>query len=87
MVSPFGFGFWNIIIVIVVALIVLALIIGAIFLIVWAFRRPGSTSSITVSGPAVGSRTPLQIAQERYARGEINREEYLQIVSDLQKQA
>ncbi len=79
---PFGL---NLAFIIVIALIILICIIGAIFLIAWAFRRPGS--SIPVSGPAGGSRTPLQIAQERYARGEINREEYLQIVSDLQRQA
>ncbi len=84
MMLPFGL---NIAIIIVIALIILICIIGAIFLIAWAFRRPVPASSLTVSGPAGGSRTPLQIAQERYARGEINREEYLQIVSDLQKQA
>ncbi len=82
----FGFGFWEIAIVIVVALIVVALIIGAIFLLVWAFRRPGSAPMAPGSGPAGSGRTALQIAQERYARGEINREDYMQIVSDLQKQ-
>ncbi len=83
MVLPFGL---NIAITVVIALIILICIIGAIFLIAWAFRRPGATAVTLVPGPN-GGRTPLQIAQERYARGEINREEYLQIVSDLQKQA
>ncbi len=82
----FGVGFWEIAIVIVVALIVVALIIGAIFLIVWAFRRSGGASGAPSSGPTGGRPTALQIAQERYARGEINRDEYMQIVSDLQKQ-
>ncbi len=83
---PYGFGVWEIVIVIVVALVILACLIGAIFLIVWAFRRSGSTTVMPDSA-ASGARTPLQIAQERYARGEISREEYQQIVSDLQKLA
>ncbi len=84
--TPYGLGIWEIVIVIIVALVILACIIGAIFLIVWAFRRSGSTTVMPGPGPS-GVRTPLQIAQERYARGEINRDEYQQIVSDLQKQA
>ncbi len=85
---PFGLNIWNIVLIIVIALIILVCIIGAIFLIVWAFRRPGSTAAGTpASGPSGGKPTAMQIAQERYARGEINRDEYLQIVSDLQKQA
>jgi putative membrane protein len=84
---PYGLGFWEIAFVIVIALIILACIIGAIFLIVWAFRRSGSSTPVTPGMGRQGGSAALQIAQERYARGEINRDEYLQIVSDIQKQA
>lgn len=57
-----------------------ALIGGVIFLL----RRAVSRSS---GGPAVASYTGLhpaiRIAQERYARGEIDREQYLMLVEDL----
>ncbi len=86
MMIPYGLGIWEIVIVIVVALVILACIIGAIFLMVWAFRRSGGAAITPGANPSSGS-TPLQIAQERYARGEVNRDEYMQIVSDLQKKA
>lgn len=36
-------------------------------------------------GDAARQRTPLEIAQERYARGEISREEFEQIRKDLRE--
>lgn len=41
---------------------------------------------MTSSSPSPGSRdkSPLEIVQERYARGEINREEYEQKKRDLE---
>ena len=36
------------------------------------------------TGPAQTSETPLEILKARYARGEINREEYDQIHRDLE---
>jgi len=54
---------------------------GLIFLIVWGIKklteRGGSGSTTT------GKRSPLDIAKERYARGEISREEFEQIKKDL----
>ena len=83
---PFGMGVWNIVIFIIIAFIILACIIGAVFLIVWAVRRTGAGSpAAPTSGPAGNPNAALQIAQERYARGEINRDEYQQIVDDLRK--
>ncbi len=83
---PYGLGIWEIVLVIIVALVVLACVIGAIFLIAWAFRRSGGAAVPPGAMQTGGRSTPLQIAQERYARGEINREEYQQIVDDLRKQ-
>lgn len=50
-----------------------------IFLIVWGIRR---FSHGTLNN-APGSRSPLDIAKERYARGEITKEQYEQIKKDL----
>lgn len=55
----------------------LAIIIGIVILVVWAVKRftSGSGSS--------GSQTPREILQARYARGEITRDQYQQILLDL----
>ena len=51
---------------------------GIIALIVWAVNRTGGRSE-----PA--PQTALDIAKERYARGEINAEEFERIRRDLEK--
>jgi putative membrane protein len=55
----------------------IAIIIGIVILVVWAVKRftSGSISS--------GSQTPREILQARYARGEITRDQYQQILQDL----
>jgi putative membrane protein len=55
----------------------LAIIIGIVILVVWAVKRftSGSVSS--------SSQTPREILQARYARGEITRDQYQQILQDL----
>ena len=55
----------------------LTIIIGIVILVVWAVKRftSGSVSS--------GSLTPREILQARYARGEITRDQYQQILQDL----
>ncbi len=49
---------------------------GLIALIVWWISRLSRRG-------AIGKPTPLEIARERYARGEITREEFEQIRKDL----
>ena len=49
-----------------------------IILLVWLFRRPFEGGSYRPGG-----RDPLDIAKERYARGEITREQFEQIKNDL----
>jgi len=55
----------------------LAIIVGIVILIVWAIKRftNGSVSS--------GTQAPREILQARYARGEITRDQYQQILQDL----
>jgi putative membrane protein len=67
--SGFGYGHW------IFSLIFWVLVIGALLLAVWAVgKRPQSASRRT---------TPRDILDERYARGEIDREEYRLRRADL----
>lgn len=60
----------------------LAVIIALIALIVWAVRRAGAGHG--PSGAArPGGQSAREIAEARYARGEISREEFQQILNDL----
>ncbi len=65
----FGGIFW---------LLLLALAVAAVFAFVRMFQHPISAPP-SVERPSPG----LDIIEERYARGEINRDEYLQKKSDI----
>ncbi len=72
MVGGFGFGgifmvLWWII-----------LIVGVVALVRWL-----ATSSHGTEGQGGGHRQPLDILKERYARGEINEQEFQKIKRDL----
>ncbi|MBI3740066.1 MAG: SHOCT domain-containing protein [Chloroflexi bacterium] len=58
-----------------------AIIIGVVLLIVWAVRR-FSGGAVNWNQPS-GSQSPREILQARYARGEITREQYQQMLGDL----
>ncbi len=60
----------------------LALLVGVILLIVYGIRRLSHGSGPAVSTP---KSTAREILQERYARGEITREQYQQMLEDLSK--
>lgn len=62
--------------------ITIAVIVGVVFLVIWAVRRTNSNPQPPVSQNMVG-QSARDIAQVRYAKGEINREEYQKILSDL----
>ena len=66
-----GMGFGGIFMILFWALIVL----GVVALAKWLF---------TTSGSAGSSKSPLDVLKERYARGEINREQYEQMRRDLE---
>jgi putative membrane protein len=80
----FGYGGFGWIGMLLGLVISIAMLVGLVLLVVWAVRRIGSTST-NHSTPASGSLSAKDIAQARYAKGEINREEYQQIISDLSK--
>ncbi len=50
---------------------------GLIALIVWGVRR------LTGCGVHTGGINPIDVAKERYARGEITREQFEQLKKDL----
>ncbi|MEI7988926.1 MAG: SHOCT domain-containing protein [Chloroflexota bacterium] len=74
-----GFGWIGMILNLVITF---GAIISLVFLVVWAVKRTSSSS--TGSEPQnMRNQTAQEIAQSRYAQGEINREQYQQILSDL----
>lgn len=66
-----GFVFWVLV------------VVGLIWLIVWAVRKAGQ-GNMTSTLPPV-NQSPKDIAQMRYARGEITREQYQALLEDLNK--
>lgn len=64
-------------------LLILALIVGGILLVIWLVKR----SEISGKKPIVteSASSALEFARERYAKGEISREEFQNIVSELEK--
>ena len=50
---------------------------GLIALVVWGITK------LTKRGDYASKRSPLDMAKERYARGELNKEEFEQIKKDL----
>ena len=56
------------------------ILVGAV---VWAFVYMSNSRGGSDGGPYTEHRTALDVLQERYARGEITREEYEQMRRDL----
>ena len=69
------------------AVIALLFLIGLILLIIWAVRRiSGRPQGMGMHMmPPMGGVSPRDIAQMRYAKGEITREEYQALLEDLSK--
>ncbi len=59
----------------------LAIIVGIVILVVWVVKR--FTSGTTNWNQPSGGQSPREALQARYARGEITREQYQQILQDL----
>ncbi len=75
--GPFGFGFNPL--GAILSLVFWALIIGGIaLLVVWLVRNAGRTSLMPSTG-----ESPLDILKARYAKGEINKQQYEEMRHDL----
>jgi putative membrane protein len=72
-----GYGGWGLFGGIIGLVFNLLILIGIVLLVVWAVKRFTSNNS----SPALQS--PKEILQARYARGELTREQYQQMLSDL----
>lgn len=59
----------------------LVIVIGIVVLVIWAVKR--FTSGGTSWNQPSGSQSPREILQARYARGEITRDQYQQMLQDL----
>ena len=70
---------------VLVVLAVIALVVVGIVLLVRGLSGQQSAGSGGTQPPAAGSvaKPALQVLEERYARGEIDREEFLQRKQDL----
>lgn len=60
----------------------LVIIVGVVVLVVWAVKRftSGTSNWNQLSG---GYQSPREILQARYARGEITRDQYQEMLNDL----
>lgn len=74
--SGWGMGFGFVFMLLFWGLVIL----GIAALIRWLMTQPSP-------GKSSRDKTPLEVVQERYARGEINREEYEQKKRDLEPRA
>lgn len=78
----YGWGWLGMIISLLVGL---AILVGIIWLIVWLVRRStGSQPGYYSANPSSHS-TAKEILQQRYARGELTREQYQEMLSDLDR--
>jgi putative membrane protein len=78
MMGGFGFGGLGVVGWILNLIIMVGLIVGMVLLAIWGVRTLGSGSL----RPGAGS-SAREILQARYARGEVTREQYQQILADL----
>jgi putative membrane protein len=82
MIGNFGYGGFGWIGMILGLVIMIALIVGFVFLVVWAVQRM-SGNSVHTQLPHATDLSAKDIAKARYAKGEISREEYQQLLSDI----
>ena len=81
MMNGFGFGGMGLFGGLIGLIFNLAIIIGIVILIVWAVKR--FTSGSVNGNQTSVNQSPRELLQARYARGEITRDQYQQILQDL----
>lgn len=78
-----GMGFGFLFMILFWALVLVLVVAGIAALVRWLL--PAREAPRLGVGELPREKTPLEIVQERYARGEIDREEYEQKRRDLEK--
>jgi putative membrane protein len=84
MMGNFGYGGMSWIGMLLGAIISIGILIGLVLLVVWAVRKTSGNNNLPVSQNLAGLPAK-EIAQARYAKGEITRDEYQNILADLGK--
>ena len=66
-------------------LLTIGILLGLVFLGIWLWRRFGASEAASSWTQAQGTRQPTarEILQTRYARGELTREEYQNLLQDV----
>lgn len=77
MMNGFGFGSMGLFGGLIGLIFNLAIFIGIVILVVWAVKR------FTGGSNSTNGQTPREILQARYARGEMTRDQYQQMLQDL----
>ncbi|HSF82188.1 MAG TPA: SHOCT domain-containing protein [Anaerolineales bacterium] len=85
MMNGYGFGTFGWIGMILNFVITIGLVVGVVLLVVWLVRRVSANDQKSLSSFEQSSSqpTPREILQIRYARGEISRDEYQQMLADI----
>jgi putative membrane protein len=65
-------------------LFTLAVLIGFIWLVVWLIRRASRPSTSAMGSTSHGGMSAKEILQQRYAKGEITREQYKEMLADIE---
>ena len=80
-----GFGTFGLLGGILNLVITVGVIIGVVLLVIWLVRRLGQNGGVGAAafGNIPGTESPRDIAQLRYARGEITREQFQELLTDL----
>ena len=80
-----GFGGFGLIGMILNLVIGMGLIVGLVVLILWLWRQvnPGGQTLVAARHGVETANSSIEILRARYAGGEIDREQYLQILTDL----
>jgi putative membrane protein len=73
-----GFGWLGMILYLAISI---GVIVGIVFLVIWLVKRVNGSPEIRF--PNQPSQPSVDIIKARYAKGEISREEYQQLLSDI----
>jgi putative membrane protein len=82
MMHGFGFSGYSWIWMIFNLVITVGVIVGVVWFVIWLVRRTGANVPSNIN-TGLATQSPREILQSRYARGEITREQYLEILEDL----
>lgn len=78
-----SFGSYGLIGLILNLVITAVVIGGVIWLVIWLVRRARANGKATF-GAETAARSPREILQVRYAKGELTREEYQEMLADVE---